>query len=214
MELASYIDHTILKADCTLKQIETLCKEAKSNSFAAVCVPPYYVKDAVRLLEESGVKVATVVGFPMGYAHTPAKVEEVKRAVDEGADEIDVVVNICAIKNGNWSYVKNDIESMTMAAHLRGKIVKIILETGLLKRTEIAEICRLCNEVGVDFVKTSTGLNGSGASVDIVRFLKKNLNNSVKICASGGIRDAAKAGKLVDAGAARLGSSSGLKLIK
>lgn len=213
MELAPYIEHTILSPDCTVKEIENLCREAKKHQFVAVCIPPYYVKDAVKFLEGTKVKVVTVVGFPMGYSHTPAKVEEVKRAVDEGADEVDVVVNICAIKNKNWHFVKNDVESMTMAAHLRGKIVKVILETGLLDRQEIAKMCEICNNIGVDYVKTSTGVNGGGASVDIVRFLKKNLAGKVKIKASGGIRDKEKATKLIDAGADRIGSNSSLDLI-
>ena len=213
MDLAHYIDHTNLRPDCSSEEIENLCEEAKANNFVAVCVPPYYVRKAAQCLEDSDVKVATVVGFPMGYSHTPAKVEEVKRAVDEGADEIDVVANISAVKDANWAYVKNDIESMTMAAHLKGKIVKIIFETGLLKRTEISKLCQICNDIGVDFVKTSTGINGSGATVDIVQYLKKHLNKEVKVKASGGIKDAASAKELIDAGADRIGCSSSLKII-
>ena len=141
-ELAKKIDHTILKPDCTFTDIKKLCDEAKTYSFASVCVPPYYVKEAFKQLEDSLTKVTTVIGFPMGYSTTPAKVEEVKRAIVEGVDELDVVVNICAIKEGNWSYVRNDIDSMTRAAHLRGKVVKIILEVGLLTNSEIEQVCK------------------------------------------------------------------------
>ena len=126
MQLAEKIDHTLLKPDCTLENIKTVCEEAKTHRFFSVCVPPFYVKDAVQFLEDESVKVATVIGFPMGYATTPAKVEEIKRAIDEGADEVDAVVNICAVKSGNWNYVRNDIDSMTRIAHMRGKIIKVI----------------------------------------------------------------------------------------
>lgn len=214
MELTSVIDHTILRPDCSPEDIETLCEEAHKHSFAAVCVPPYFVKNAVRKLEESPVRVATVIGFPMGYACTPAKVEEVKRAIEEGADEVDVVINICAVKNKHWAYVKNDIDSIAMAAHSRGKIVKVILETGLLNEEELQQLCEICNQIGVDFVKTSTGVNGGGATLKAVRFLRKNLNDNIKIKASGGIRNQKSAQKFVDAGASRIGTSSGIEIVK
>ncbi len=213
MELASVIDHTILRPDCTPEDIQILCQEAKKYSFVAVCVPPYFVKNAVRILDESTVKVATVVGFPMGYACTPAKVEEVKRAVEEGADEVDVVVNICAVKNKHWSYVKNDIDSMAMATHSRGKIVKVILETGLLTEEEIKQLCEICNQVGVNFVKTSTGMNGEGATIKAVQFLREHLDDNIKIKASGGIRDKAATERFIEAGASRIGTSAGIQII-
>lgn len=214
MELASVIDHTILRPDCSPKDIETLCDEAHKHSFAAVCVPPYFVKDAVRKLEKSPVRVATVIGYPMGYACTPSKVEEVKRAIEEGADEVDVVINICAVKNEHWTYVKNDIDSIAMATHSRGKLVKVILETGLLNEDEMHRLCKICNQIGVDFVKTSTGINGGGATLKAVRFLREHLNDNIKIKASGGIRNQKSAQKFIDAGVARIGTSSGIDIVK
>lgn len=214
MDIASYIDHTTLKADCTLEDVKIKCKEAIDFQFKAVCIPPYYVKNAVDLLEKSKVKVATVVGFPMGYSATPAKVEEIKRAIDNGAEEIDVVANICAIKEGQWNYVKNDIESMTMAVHLKGKLIKVILETALLSATEIEKLCHICAEIKVDFVKTSTGFNGGGATVQVVSFMKSLLPKEIKIKASGGIRTKEDAIRLIEAGASRLGSSSGVSIVQ
>jgi len=213
MDLAKLIDHTVLLPDCSSEDIEALCEEAHKHRFAAVCVPPYFVRDVVRKLEDSPVRVATVIGFPMGYACTPAKVEEVKRAIEEGVDEVDVVINICAVKNGHWAYVKNDIESMTMATHARGKVIKVILEVGLLDEEEIKQLCEICNQVGVNFVKTSTGLNG-GATVEVISMLREQLNDQIKIKASGGIRNREAAEALIEAGAARLGTSAGTEIIK
>ena len=213
MKLERHIDHTLLKPDCTGSQIKELCAEAINHNFAAVCVPPYYVKDAANLLEKQDVKVATVIGFPLGYASTPAKVEEIKRAIDEGADEMDAVINLCAVKNANWNYLRNEIESLTTVCHIRGKIVKVILETGLLSRDEIIKICGLVTEAKADFVKTSTGFNGPGASVEVVQLLRQQLPASIKIKASGGIKDRQTAEQLIAAGASRIGTSASLALL-
>lgn len=206
------IDHTILRVDCRMEEIKKLCEEAITLNFASICIPPYFVKETARYLEHSRVKVATVIGFPYGYSATPAKVEEIKRAINEGADEVDVVINICALKEGKWNYVKNDIESMTLAAHLKGKVIKVIFETSLLSQEEILKLCDICGQLGVNFVKTSTGVNGEGATVEIVDFLRKNLPKEVKIKASGGIRTIEQAQALVDAGATRLGTSAGVAI--
>lgn len=214
MNLAPCIDHTLLKADCTLEEIKRVCAEAMQYQFAAVCIPPFYVNHAADLLADSTIKVATVVGFPMGYASTPAKVEEIKKAVDDGVNEVDAVINLCAVKNANWNYIRNDIDSMIMAAHLKGKSVKIIIETGLLAEAEIRRICDICLEVQPDFVKTSTGFNGEGATVEVVQLLKSFLNDSIKIKASGGIRTKAAAIQLLEAGAKRIGSSSSVKMMQ
>ncbi|MBK7408679.1 MAG: deoxyribose-phosphate aldolase [Saprospirales bacterium] len=214
MQLADKIDHTILKPDCTLDNVKSVCEEAKSHRFFSVCVPPFYVKDAVQCLEGSQVKVATVIGFPMGYATTPAKVEEIKRAIDEGADEVDAVVNICAVKSANWNYVRNDIDSMTRIAHMRGKVIKVILETGMMTPEELERLCKICTDSEVDFVKTSTGILAAGADVDTVRWLRAHLPATIKIKASGGVRSNQDAIKLVEAGADRLGSSASVQLIK
>lgn len=214
MQLAEKIDHTILKPDCTLENIKSVCEEAKSHRFYSVCIPPFYVKDAFQLLEESPVKVATVIGFPMGYATTPAKVEEIKRAIDEGADEVDAVVNICAVKSGNWNYVRNDIDSMTRIAHLRGKLIKVILETGMMTEDELVRLCKICTDSEVDFVKTSTGILAAGANVDTVSWLRAHLPASIKIKASGGVRSYQDAVNLIEAGADRLGSSASVQIVQ
>ena len=169
---------------------------------------------STELQDNPAVKVATVVGFPLGYSSTPAKVEEIKRAIDDGADELDVVINICAVKSQNWNYVKSDIESMTMAVHLKGKIIKVIIETGMLTDEEIVKLCDIATSLGVDFVKTSTGFNAAGANPVVVEQLRSLLPGSIKIKASGGIRSRQDAEQLVKAGADRLGSSSGVSIVQ
>ncbi|MBL7793478.1 MAG: deoxyribose-phosphate aldolase [Saprospiraceae bacterium] len=214
MSLASFIDHTILKPDCKLSDIQKVCDEALQYQFAAVCIPPYYVPNAADLLADSPVKVATVIGFPMGYATTAAKVEEIKRAIDEGVDELDVVINLCALKNGQWNFVSSDLDRMITTAHLRDKHVKVIIETGLLLDDEIRRCCDLCKELNADFVKTSTGYSGEGATVKVVQLMAGQLKGSgVKIKASGGIRTKEDALRLLDAGAQRLGCSSSVSII-
>lgn len=214
MELATYIDHTILRADCTLDDIKKICEEAVQFKFPTVCVPPFYVKNAFDLLEEKPTKVCTVIGYPMGYSTTAAKIEEIKRAADDGASEVDFVINICAVKSGLWNYVQNDIDSAVTAAHLKGKVVKIILETSLLTEAEIQKLCEFCNEAKPDFVKTSTGLNGQGATVPIVEMLRNLLHDSIKIKASGGIRTREDAQNLIAAGARRIGTSAGAAIMQ
>lgn len=213
MDIARFIDATILKPDTTLADVKKLCEEADRHGFVAVCVPPFFVKDAVKMLEDSRVIISTVVGFPMGYSATPAKVEEIKKAIDEGATELDCVINICGVKSKQWNYVRNEIDSMAMACQMRGKAIKLILETGLLTDVEISKLCEMATEVKVNFVKTSTGINGNGASVQIVETLRKKLPKSVKIKASGGIRDRKFAEELIAAGADRIGTSAGTSII-
>ncbi|MCF8247341.1 MAG: deoxyribose-phosphate aldolase [Saprospiraceae bacterium] len=213
MDLARYIDATILKPDTTLADIKKLCEDAKKHGFVAVCVPPFFVKDAVKALDGTPVIISTVVGFPMGYSATPAKVEEIKKAIDEGATELDCVINICAVKSKQWSYVRNEIDSMAMACQMRGKTIKLILETGLLTETEIVKLCEIATEVKVNFVKTSTGVNGKGASVKIIESLRKKLPPTIKIKASGGIRDRKFAEELAAAGADRIGTSAGTAIV-
>ena len=212
MDLNTYIDHTLLKPDCTLSDVNELCKEAAQHGFATVCIPPYFVSHAANLLREQSVRVSTVIGFPMGYASTPSKVEEIKRAIDEGAEEIDAVINLCAVKSGQWNYVSNDIDSMTTAAHLKGKKIKIILETSLLDEAEIRKLVELCLQANADYLKTSTGINGK-ASLEAVRLLKQLVDGKAKIKASGGIRTRWDAEQYVQAGADRIGSSSGVAIV-
>ncbi|MEO1514003.1 MAG: deoxyribose-phosphate aldolase [Bacteroidota bacterium] len=213
MDIASFIDHTILRPDCTLKEVKQVCEEAKTYAFKAVCIPPYFVSAAANLLKDEPIKVSTVIGFPMGYATTAAKVEEIKRALNEGVDEVDVVVNLAALKNQDWSYVRNDADSVTRAVHLKGKAIKLIFETSLLTESEIDKLCGISRELEVDFVKTSTGFNGGGATEEIVKHLRANLPKKIKIKASGGIRDAATAIKMIEAGAVRLGCSTSIDLV-
>lgn len=214
MKLASYIDHTLLKPDASEKEVKKLCAEAKEHGFAAVCVPPYFVRKCKQWLKDTGVKVATVVGFPLGYTHTPAKVEEARRAIDEGADEIDMVINIIALKAGDMNYLKNELTSVATITQLRGGKLKVILETGLLTENEIITACELCKEMTVDFVKTSTGYVQPGATVEVVKLLRSHLPKSIKIKASGGIRDKELAEQLIKAGAERIGSSASVSLVQ
>jgi len=213
MNLASLIDHTLLKADASEKEIKKLCAEAKEYGFAAVCVPPYFVRKCKMWLKDTQVKVVTVVGFPLGFSHTPAKVEEARRAIDEGADEIDMVINIIALKAGDWNYLKNELTSAATIIQLRGGKLKVILETGLLTKEDIIKACELCAELAVDFVKTSTGTIEPGATVEVVKLLRANLPKAVKIKASGGIRDKDFAMQLIEAGADRLGCSASVNIV-
>lgn len=213
MNLASKIDHTLLKADASEKEVKKICAEAMEFGFAAVCIPPYFVRKSKLWLSDSKVKVATVVGFPLGYSHTPAKVEEARRAIDEGADEIDMVINLIALKAGDWNYLKNELTSAATIVQLRGGKLKVILETGLLNETEIIKACELCKEMTVDFVKTSTGFIQPGATVEAVKLLRANLPKSIKIKASGGIRTKEFALELIEAGADRLGCSASVSIV-
>ncbi len=212
MNIHKVIEHTLLKPDCTLKDIQALCEEALQYQFYGVCIPPYYVRDAARIMNERA-KVITVVGFPMGYSTIPSKVEEIKRAIDEEADEIDAVVNICAIKSGNWNHVKSEIDSMSRAVSMRGKVFKLIIETGLLTRDEMKQVLKIAEDNGVDFIKTSTGVNADGATVEVVKFLRENLSPKVKIKASGGIKSFEMADKLIRVGANRIGTSNGIAIV-
>ncbi len=209
MNLASYIDLNILKPDCRLQDIEQACKEAALHGFTAVCVPPFYVKQAAGLLEGQKVKVSTVVGFPMGYHPTPAKVEEIKRAIDDGAEEVEAVVNLCAVKNNNWNFVANDIDSMATAAHLKGKSIKIILETGLLNEEEIKKLCQIAIDSQVEYLKAATGYNGQDDTIEAVKLLKSIVGDKARIKASGGVRSKWDAERFIEAGAQRVGVAAG-----
>ncbi|MBS1593248.1 MAG: deoxyribose-phosphate aldolase [Bacteroidetes bacterium] len=213
MNLASKIDHTLLRADTSREEVIKLCDEAKQYGFAAVCVPPYWVRECKNQLRDSRVHIATVVGFPMGYAATPAKVEEARRAIDEGASEIDMVLNIIALKSGDYNYLKNELTSAGTIVQLRGGKLKIILETGLLTKDEIIKACELCAQLNVDYVKTSTGMIEKGATVEDIKLLRAHLPRHIKIKASGGIRDKATAIAMIEAGADRIGTSQGVKLV-
>lgn len=212
--LAEFIEHTLLKPDCTLQDIQQLCQEAMQHEFAGVCVPPYYVREARRTLgEESSIRVVTVVGFPMGYTAIAAKSEEIKRAIDEGANEIDAVLNIAAVKSQHWNHVQHDVEGVARAVHMRGCTSKLILECGLLTEEEIRRSAGIALEAGIHYLKTGTGFHGYPATVDMIRLLKSIAGDRMKIKAAGGIRTQEAAEALLEAGADRLGTSAGPALV-
>lgn len=215
MSLNRFIDHTLLSPTATREQIIKLCKEATQYEFAAVCVPPFYVDVAHRTLKESTVRVCTVGGFPFGYDHVASKIEGISRAIDAGADELDMVINIPAVKNANWDVIENEIDSYTTAVKLkRGKVLKLILETAYLNPEELEILCNLCVKYNVDFAKTSTGYAPKGATVEDVSAMRSFLGDAVQIKASGGIKTQKDAEALINAGASRLGTSSGIQLVQ
>ncbi len=211
--MKEFIDHTYLAADCTGDDVVRVCQEAIAHGFKAVCIPPYFVSRAHKLLTGSGVQLATVISFPYGYQETATKVQEIRRAMDEGADEFDIVINLSALKSGDWAYVRTDIEAVATTARLKGKVCKITIEAGDLTREELTKVCSICNEIKPTFVKSATGTRGR-ASVAIVRALRSELDGGIKIKASGGILDHAFARQLIEAGADRIGSASGTALLQ
>ncbi len=212
-DLAPYIDHTLLKPGCLLADIEKLCREALENGFAAVCVPPPFVKHAKSICEGSRVKVATVIGFPFGYSCVEAKIAETVLAIVDGADELDVVINFTAIKNNDWTLIANEINHILPIVRSKNKVIKTIIESGVLTPEEIIKCCDIYGAAGVDFVKTSTGYAEKGASVEAVKLIRTHLSDQVAIKASGGIKTYEFARDLVEAGATRLGCSSSLAII-
>ena len=212
MKINSYIDHTLLKADATLSQIKTLCKEALKYEFASVCIPSYYVADAYALIRESNVKVCTVVGFPLGNSSSATKVKEAKVAIENGAEEIDMVINQAAIKSERWEDVLSDISQVKVATEKY--VLKVILETCNLTDDEIAKACQIAEKAGADFVKTSTGFAAAGATPEAVKIMKANISSKVKIKASGGIRDLASVEEYIKLGVSRIGASSGVAIME
>ena len=212
-QIAAAIDHTQLKPGTLVADIDKLCKEAIVYGFAAVCVPPLFVKQAVGLLKEHPVKVATVIGFPFGYSAVEAKLAETVLAIVDGADELDLVINYTAIKNNDWAFVANEINHIMPVIKNSNKVIKVIIESGSLTDDEIIKCCELYAAAGVDFVKTSTGYAPSGASVEAVRLMRRSLPAYVQIKASGGIRTAEFASQLLEAGATRIGCSSGVAIV-
>ena len=214
MSINRFIDHTNLKPTATQEDIKLLCHEAIEYDFYSVCIAPYYLDIAQKELKGTNVKLCTVIGFPFGYDHVATKMEAISKAINGGADELDVVVNISAVKNQDWSTVENEIDSITTMTKLKGnKVLKLILETAYLNHEELERLCNLCIKSNVDFAKTSTGYAPSGAKLEDVIFMKSILGNKVAIKASGGIKDTKFAKELIEAGATRLGTSSGIKII-
>jgi deoxyribose-phosphate aldolase len=210
--VASIIDHTILKAESTTDDILKICKEAVENKFASVCVNSCYVKLAAQKLKGSGVKVCTVVGFPLGAASSKAKAFETTKAIEDGAHEVDMVINIGMLKSKEYDYVKDDIKAVVEAA--KGKaLTKVIFETCLLTDEEKVIACKLSKEAGADFVKTSTGFNKSGAKIEDVKLMRETVGNEMGVKASGGVHSFEDAISMIEAGASRIGASSSLKII-
>lgn len=214
MQLNRYIDHTILKPTTTLEDIKKLCLEAVEYDFAAVCVPPPFVKLAKTFVGNTNTKVATVIGFPFGYSAIEAKVAESVLAIIDEADELDMVANILAIRNGDWAYLEKEIATIMPIIRNKQRVIKVIIESGILLEEEIIKCCELYARYGVDFVKTSTGYAEKGASVEAVQLMRKHLPANIQIKASGGIRTFAFAEELVNAGATRIGASASVELMQ
>lgn len=212
MGLNKYIDHTILKATASSSDVQKLCEEAIEHEFYSVCVNGCYVADAKHLLQGTDVKVAAVVGFPLGAMTTAAKVFEAKEAVEDGASEIDMVINVAKLKDGEFEYVENEIRQIKEA--IGDNVLKVIIETCYLTDEEKVKACELSLAAKADFVKTSTGFGTGGATYEDVKLMKSVVGDNAKVKASGGVRDKETAQKYVDLGAERLGTSSGIDIVK
>lgn len=214
MVLNGYIDHTILRPTTLVSDVDKICAEAMQYHFAAVCVPPNFVKQAKSRLQACNSKVATVIGFPFGYSAVEAKIAEILLAMVDGADELDVVINISAIKNNDWLYLADEISHIMPVVRSKEKVIKVIIESGILTDEEIIKCCGIYGIAGIDYLKTSTGYAEKGASAEAVQLFRKHLPSNVQIKASGGIRDYAFARQLVEAGATRLGCSASVFIVE
>lgn len=212
MRLNKYIDHTILKATASSVDVQKLCEEAIEHEFYSVCVNGCYVADAKHLLQGTDVKVAAVVGFPLGAMTTASKVFEAKEAIENGASEIDMVINVAKLKDGEFDYVENEIHQIKEA--IGDNVLKVIIETCYLTDEEKVKACELSLVAKADFVKTSTGFGTGGATYEDVKLMKSVVGDNAKVKASGGVRDKETAQKYVDLGAERLGTSSGIEIVK
>lgn len=214
MNIASFIDHTLLKPTASKEDVRQLCTEAEEYGFAAVCVPPYHIRTAVEALGESNVKIATVVGFPFGYSHYKAKETEVEKAIADQVNEVDMVINLAALKDENAAYLKEEISSVASVCTRNSIVLKLIIESGILTDQEIIRCCEFYKEFDVDFLKTSTGYGDKGASVEAVRIMRQHLPAHIQIKASGGIKSFDFANALIEAGATRLGCSASVSIVK
>lgn len=212
MKLEKYIDHTLLKPDATSDQVIKICTEAKQYGFASVCVNPYYAPLVKRELEGTEVKTCVVIGFPLGATTKEAKAFEANQAIDNGAEEVDMVINVGALKEKNYKVVSEDIKEVIKVS--KGKaLLKVIIETCLLTDEEKVKACEIAKEAGAEFVKTSTGFGAGGATKEDVALMRKTVGESIGVKASGGIRDHKTAMEMIDAGASRIGASVGVKLL-
>lgn len=211
--VAGMIDHTLLKQNASAAQIAKLCEEAKEYQFASVCINPCYVKQCAVALKDSPVNVCTVIGFPLGATSSTSKAYEALAAIADGADEVDMVVNVGKIKSEDWDYVKEDIQAVVNAAAPTKTLVKVIIETCLLTDEEKVKVCSIAKECGADFVKTSTGFSTGGATPEDVALMRKTVGPDMGVKASGGIHNAEEAIACINAGASRLGVSAGIAVV-
>ncbi len=212
-ELGRMIDHTLLKPEATIEQVEELCAEAKKYTFASVCVNPSYVPLCAKLLKDTPVKVCTVIGFPLGATSTQAKIFETEQTIRDGATEVDMVINIGMLKSRNYEYVENDIFGVVSAAKRFRVLTKVILETALLTDEEKIKACILCKRAGADFVKTSTGFAKGGATAGDIALMRKIVGSAMGVKASGGVRTREEAIAMVESGADRIGASASVKIV-
>lgn len=212
-DLNRYIEHTNLKPDVSQKDIEKIIEEGYTYQFAGICIPPFWVKKARRDMQQGDVQLVTVAGFPLGYNMTESKIAEIQKAIEDGADEVDIVWNLSAFRSG-MGWVKNDIARCAELLHDHDKVLKVIIETAFLTEEEIIQACQICRDAGSDFVKTSTGFAHAGAMVSHVKLMRENLPSSIGIKAAGGIRDLDSAVAMITAGADRIGTSSGVKILE
>jgi deoxyribose-phosphate aldolase len=213
MDIAHYIEHTNLNPTLTISEIDRVVEEAKQFKFLGVCVPPFWVKRAKREIGSEKILLVTVAGFPLGYSMTETKLDEIKRAIDNGADEVDVVWNISSFKT-NFPWTKIEIAKCSKLAHDHQKLLKVIIETAYLSNEEIVTACKMCADAGADFVKTSTGFATTGANEEHIELMKATLPSSVGIKASGGIKTFEQVVTMIEAGASRIGTSSGVKILE
>lgn len=213
MKLSKYFDHTILKPDTTEGAVLKVCQEAMEHDFFSVCVNPYYVSLVSETLKDSDVKVTSVIGFPLGASLAEVKAFEATKAIADGADEIDMVINIAALKNKDYQVVKDDIAAVVKACKDQA-LLKVIIETCLLTDEEKVKACELSKEAGADYVKTSTGFSTGGATIEDVKLMRKTVGPDIGVKASGGVRDEAKARAVIEAGATRIGASSSVKIVQ
>ena len=212
MNYKALVDHTLLKSDTTVAEINKVCHEAIENQYYSVCISPYYVPVCVQILKDTPIKVATVIGYPMGYACLQSKLEEIADAVKNNVDELDVVLNVSAVKNGDWSYIQEEIEAVVRLAKSNNKVIKLIFEYELCTFEEWTTLIEMCNTSGTDFVKTSTGNNHYSVTANDIAMIRAKLDKSIGIKASGGIRTFEQLRSLVAAGATRIGTSSAIKI--
>lgn len=213
-DMAQYIDHTLLKAETTRSEIRKLCSEASQHRFASVCVNPVWVKESAKYLCGSGVEVCTVVGFPLGASASDSKVYEARRAIFDGAKEIDMVMQIGALKSEDYNLVEDDIAKLAEAVHQDDALLKVIIETALLTDEEKVKACLLSKSAGADYVKTSTGFSKSGATVRDVSLMRRVVGPDMGVKAAGGVKDFASAQEMLEAGATRIGASVGVKIVQ